>query len=315
MAGHSYWRMALIISACLSFLVVCVINGLAGAGNTALFNSTTGNVSDKYYLEITPAGWTFSIWGLIYALQAAFLLYALVTLFIKTPRGYLYKGPAFVGPEVYAVYIVNMAANILWIFMFDQEKLEAALGALVFITVSLYFCLGAAMRGLSRHSSELIKQGRRKHVILDIVLVQNGLGIYAGWVTIASLLNLGMVLSYRTVGLDQHIACSISLGVLSLVILLYAILDHVLFEKQFRYLFSPFIPLIMGLIGSLDKNWDSSNANTVNTVTLLVLGCVLLLVKVARCIYKSITDPLYRSSAAFTPTTHREVASSQIRLT
>jgi len=38
MAGHSYWRMALIITACLSFLVVCVINGLAGAGNTVLAN-------------------------------------------------------------------------------------------------------------------------------------------------------------------------------------------------------------------------------------------------------------------------------------
>ena len=29
----------------------------------------TGNISDKYYLEITPAGWAFSIWGIIHAYQ------------------------------------------------------------------------------------------------------------------------------------------------------------------------------------------------------------------------------------------------------
>ena len=34
-----------------------------------IFHSNTGNISDKYYLEITPAGWAFSIWGIIYAYQ------------------------------------------------------------------------------------------------------------------------------------------------------------------------------------------------------------------------------------------------------
>ncbi len=34
-----------------------------------IYENTTGEISDKYPLEITPADWTFSIWGFIYAYQ------------------------------------------------------------------------------------------------------------------------------------------------------------------------------------------------------------------------------------------------------
>ncbi len=36
---------------------------------TGVYNDDTGAISDKYNLEITPAGWTFAIWGFIYAYQ------------------------------------------------------------------------------------------------------------------------------------------------------------------------------------------------------------------------------------------------------
>lgn len=40
------------------------INSLAGAG--ALFGTTTGSVSDTIETGVTPAGWAFSIWGVIF---------------------------------------------------------------------------------------------------------------------------------------------------------------------------------------------------------------------------------------------------------
>jgi hypothetical protein len=49
--------------------------------------SSPGDQSDKYYLEVTPAGWTFSIWGFIYAWQAAWVLYSIINIFRKTPEG------------------------------------------------------------------------------------------------------------------------------------------------------------------------------------------------------------------------------------
>jgi hypothetical protein len=36
-----------------------------------LFPKSIGEISNVYFTEITPAGWTFSIWGLIYAWQVS----------------------------------------------------------------------------------------------------------------------------------------------------------------------------------------------------------------------------------------------------
>ena len=40
-----------------------------------LFNQSVGDVSDKYQVYITPAGWTFSIWSFIYIFLGAGAIY------------------------------------------------------------------------------------------------------------------------------------------------------------------------------------------------------------------------------------------------
>ncbi|XP_063588639.1 uncharacterized protein LOC134765781 [Penaeus indicus] len=42
-----------------------VLNGLAGPGLPP-FTQSTGNISDYLFTCVTPAGYTFSIWGVIY---------------------------------------------------------------------------------------------------------------------------------------------------------------------------------------------------------------------------------------------------------
>lgn len=41
------------------------------------FLASTGNVSAEFSTEITPAGWTFAIWTLIYIFLALTLVFAL----------------------------------------------------------------------------------------------------------------------------------------------------------------------------------------------------------------------------------------------
>ena len=57
---------------------------------SAVFTQSTGAVSDENYLEITPAGWTFSIWGFIYAWQVLWIAYGLSTICREGINGYLY---------------------------------------------------------------------------------------------------------------------------------------------------------------------------------------------------------------------------------
>ena len=40
--------------------------GMSLFTGSGIFYNTIGGLSDKYYLDITPEGWAFSIWGIIY---------------------------------------------------------------------------------------------------------------------------------------------------------------------------------------------------------------------------------------------------------
>jgi len=56
------------------FVVTLIVNGLAGS-TTLLNGVTSGEVSDLYPTFITPAGFTFAIWSVIYTLLLLFVIY------------------------------------------------------------------------------------------------------------------------------------------------------------------------------------------------------------------------------------------------
>ena len=60
-----------------AFVVMVVVNGLAGS-TTLLGGVTSADVSDMYPTLITPAGFTFAIWGIIYTLLLLFTIYQLL---------------------------------------------------------------------------------------------------------------------------------------------------------------------------------------------------------------------------------------------
>lgn len=93
---HEWKRVALILSTIVMFVITCGFNALSSLAFSPnaskcvficnlkfilllsflkfyylieLFPAPTGNISDKFYIEITPAGWVFSIWGFIYTWQ------------------------------------------------------------------------------------------------------------------------------------------------------------------------------------------------------------------------------------------------------
>ena len=86
---HSPLNIALIVSNVVTFIITAAFNAVAGSGSGvgSLFQSTVGDISDKYQLYITPAGFTFSIWSIIYLWIAFSLLFFVVTIFIRTDFG------------------------------------------------------------------------------------------------------------------------------------------------------------------------------------------------------------------------------------
>lgn len=252
-----------------------------------LYVSDTGAISDKYYIEITPAGWTFSIWGFIYAWQALWIVYAVITLFRKSEQGPFYTYPVLMPVPFLLSYLFNMAMNCTWMVVFDREILEAALAVLFLITVTLYACLFFSYRYLDRGIDILVKQERKSDVWLTRFLVQNGLSIYATWCTIATLLNFAFVLTYRSaVDIDQRDACTASLSILTVLILIFLVTDWFFLDRFTRYTFTPYLVLIVALTGSIAKNYNAGARNTVFTITLLSLSGAAAVVKCFLTIYR-----------------------------
>merc|ERR1719328_761236 len=54
--GHKCINILGIIGLTICFILTAIFNALAGSGNKTFFNSVTGNISDKYELDTTPAG-------------------------------------------------------------------------------------------------------------------------------------------------------------------------------------------------------------------------------------------------------------------
>lgn len=81
---------------------IIVFNYLAATGS--LCGVETGAISDKYPTLITPAGYAFTIWSLIYFGLLAFSIYQLLPAKIERFR------------SIRSVYILNCAANCAWLF-------------------------------------------------------------------------------------------------------------------------------------------------------------------------------------------------------
>ena len=69
---HEWKRLSLILVTYVLFILALAFNFLQSlfwTPTSDLFPSTTGDISDKFFTDITPAGWTFTIWGFIYTWQ------------------------------------------------------------------------------------------------------------------------------------------------------------------------------------------------------------------------------------------------------
>ena len=58
----------------LAFVLMVLVNGLAGS-TTLLGGKNTAEISDANLTLITPAGYVFSIWGIIYVLLGIFVIF------------------------------------------------------------------------------------------------------------------------------------------------------------------------------------------------------------------------------------------------
>jgi len=155
----------------LATLLTIVVNGLANA--LPLNGQTTGAISDRLDGYFVPAGYVFSIWGLIYLALVAFSIYQA----LPAQRG----NPLL--NRIGYLYALSCVANSAWILLWHYEKFAWTLVVMVVLLLSL----------IAIHVRVGI--GRRRVSNVDKWFVQIPFSIYLGWITVATVANVTALLS------------------------------------------------------------------------------------------------------------------------
>lgn len=164
----------LAVSNGVAFVATVVMNYLS---NTGLFNGNDNkSVSDEYFNYFTPAGYAFSIWGLIYLGLLGFVFY--------TGRGLFKKGvDDTLLSKIGWWFVLSCLANSLWLVFWLYEL--PGIAALIMLVI-----LGSiAMIILN------INVGRTKFSFKDHVFVALPFSLYLGWISVAFVANMAALLT------------------------------------------------------------------------------------------------------------------------
>ena len=159
-------------SVLLMTIATITLNGMAPLLSPT--GKNVGNISDQFQNYFTPAGYVFSIWGLIYLALLAFSVYQLL--------------PAQQENETIAKidipYMVSCVFNMSWIIVWQREWFPVSLVCMIGLLISLIWI----------------------YLALDSTREQDSLGeqwfthwpfsVYLGWVTVATVANATTVLQY-----------------------------------------------------------------------------------------------------------------------
>ncbi len=156
----------------LGVIATIALNALA---NIIPFNGqTTGAISDRFQVYFVPAGYVFSIWGLIYLGLVAFGIYQALSAQGQNPR----------LRSIGWLFVLSCVVNIAWIFFWHYEQFPLTLLAmltLLLLLIVIYLRLGI---------------GRTQVPLAEKWCVRLPFSIYLGWITVATIANVTDLLKY-----------------------------------------------------------------------------------------------------------------------
>lgn len=162
----------------LNVLFLLAVFGVNIVANLLPFNNTTTEeVSDRFPSLMTPSGYTFMIWGLIYALLLVFSIYQLREAFRRS------KIEGTVVEQVGPFFAISCLLNMAWVWFWHQEELLISMiliGLLLITLIIIYIRLGVGVY----HPTKTV-----------LFRVDLPFSVYLGWVSLATIANVSSYLN------------------------------------------------------------------------------------------------------------------------
>lgn len=230
---------------------VITVNFLANA--LPIAGKTTGELSDLYPSLFTPAGFTFSIWGVIYILLIIFAVYQAKGLFGNSniPQNDFVRK---IGPW----FMISSLGNMSWIFAWHYQVVWLSMLLMLVILISLikmYLNLGIGQRIVSKNQRNM---------------VHHPVSVYLGWITVATIANASTLLidlNWNGFGISGEIWTALMIAAATLITI------AVLFVK--RDLFYSLV-IIWAFIGIVSKRVSAGEPLYLSIVILASAGIFLI---------------------------------------
>jgi hypothetical protein len=212
-----------VLATSLTQVISPAISSFSG-GNDDSTNSNT---------QITPAGYTFAIWGIITLLSAIYGIYQYLPL-RKNKELHLK-----IAPRLILIYVLFSS----WLFAAQKDWLIIT----VIIFVTMFWNL--------RKVFEIIIPNKNQLLPIEKIILEGQIGLYFGWSTIAIFANLGSAIKFYGVS-DTGVSGIIWQTVLLSGALINAVIGAYKFRLNAFYIgtiFWAFLGILIGLNDEMDR--------------------------------------------------------------
>lgn len=155
----------------IAFALTILVNGLAGS-TKIIGGKSTAEISDANPTLVTPAGYVFSIWSVIYILLGIFVVFQL----LPSQREKEYQ------KRIGWLFVLSSLINITWLFLWQFEYLN--------LSVVLMFLLLATLIAIYLR----LNIGKSTVPLREKLAIHMPFSVYLGWITIASIANVSVTL-------------------------------------------------------------------------------------------------------------------------
>lgn len=162
----------LVVINIVAYIVTLAVNGLAGS-TTILGGVTSADVSDMYPTLITPAGFTFAIWGVIYTLLLIFTIYQAM------PKN---RNKPFLN-QISILFALSSIFNVSWLFLWHFQLVTYSLILMIALLATL---IGVYLR---------LDIGKAEVSLKERLAVHLPFSVYLGWISIATIANVAVALT------------------------------------------------------------------------------------------------------------------------
>jgi hypothetical protein len=193
------------VAVILATVITICVNILANA--LPINGQNTGDISDSFPVYFVPAGYVFSIWGVIYIGLIAY------SIFQALPSQRSNQTLVAIAPW----YLLSAAANTAWIFCWHYNQFGLSLAVMLVLLASLIM--------IYRRLNSDVQPASRA----ELWAVRVPFSVYLGWICVATIANATNVIyltGWNAMGISEPMWAAIMLVVATVLGLAFSIVRN-----------------------------------------------------------------------------------------